>query len=631
MELSVPNSRRPDLLRSVFLPLTGSVVLLFLALGLAALWSEKQNETKRLSQDVDAAVRLFEFQLDEDMDTMQVAVEPILTDSAVLDCFMAGDRDGLFSLMKERLDALHEQHGISNMKFVDADRVVFLRVHAPESHGDRIDRFTMLESQRTGHNAGGLELNGESIPMLRVVNPIRYGGRVVGYLEVGRDIADYAEEIRKTLGLDLHVLLRRDLVDEDDWVRAEAFLEHDGSWDRFDEYVAAGPANGVGFGSAVPDAVPSILQTTAEPEPIALPDGRHIAVGVRPLLDTSGEQVGLLLVSLDVTASVLGFRRTVIGFLITFVVFTGAMVLLLHHVVYRAQRGLRYAEAVERQAKAELEGRVQERTAQLQEQIIEREATEAQLRQAQKMEVIGQLIGGVAHDFNNLLAIIMSDLEGLRERLANDSLEELIEGAWEATERGTELVARLLAVSRKQPLSPRTVDANRLLQRLMPLLERTIPRNITIKTEYEPNLWECFVDPPQLENLILNLVINARDAMPQGGTLTINTSNRLVELTEAAEWAIAAGDYVKLTVTDTGTGMPSDVLTRAFDPFFTTKDVGKGSGLGLSMVHGTAKQSGGHVLLESTVGVGTTVRLLLPRVSAVRQLIPTPAFVVRPG
>jgi signal transduction histidine kinase len=307
------------------------------------------------------------------------------------------------------------------------------------------------------------------------------------------------------------------------------------------------------------------------------------------------------------------------------------MVLLVHHVVYRAQRGLRHAEAAERQAQAELEGRVQERTAQLQEQIVEREATEAQLRQAQKMEVIGQLIGGVAHDFNNLLAIIMSDLEGLRARLANDSLDELIAGAWEATERGTELVSRLLAVARKQPLSPRVVDSNRLVQRLMPLLERAIPRSIAIRTEYEPSLWECFVDPPQLENLILNLVINARDAMPEGGTLTITTSNRCVEVNEAMDWVIAPGDYVKLTVTDTGTGMPSDVLARAFDPFFTTKEVGKGSGLGLSMVHGMAKQSGGHVLLESTVGEGTTVRLLLPRVSAARQRMSTPAFMAEAG
>jgi signal transduction histidine kinase len=616
----------------VFLPLTGAVVLLFLALGLAALWSEKHNESKRLTQDVNAAVRLFEFQLDEDLDTMQATMEPILSDPAILERFVAGDRDGLLSLVKARFDALQEQHGINNMKFVNVDRVTFLRVHRPEKRGDRIDRFTMLESLRTGQMTGGLELGRLGIPMVRVVAPIRHEGRVVGYLEIGRDVTDYAKDIRRTLGVNLHVLIRKDLLDEATWVQSEASRGREGNWDRFDTYVAASTTTSSDvFGIAVTKAVPMILEATDKPKPIELADGRYIAVRARPLLDTSGQQVGLLLVSLDVTSAVLGFRRTLFGFLATFAVFTGAMVLLLHHVVYRAQRGLRRAEAAEREAKAELEGRVQERTAQLQEQIIEREATEAQLRQAQKMEVIGQLIGGVAHDFNNLLAIIMSDLEGLRARLANDSLDELIAGAWEATERGTELVSRLLAVSRKQPLSPRAVDSNRLVQRLMPLLERAIPRNIAIRTEYEPNLWECFVDPPQLENLILNLVINARDAMPEGGMLTIQTSNRRVESNEAMNWVIAPGDYVKLTVTDTGTGMPSDVLARAFDPFFTTKEVGKGSGLGLSMVHGTAKQSGGHVLLESAVGEGTTVRLLLPRVNAARQRMSTPAFMAKAG
>ena len=260
-----------------------------------------------------------------------------------------------------------------------------------------------------------------------------------------------------------------------------------------------------------------------------------------------------------------------------------------------------------------LEDRVRERTAQLDQQIAEREAAEAQLRQAQKMEVIGQLTGGVAHDFNNLLAIIMGDLEAVRDRLSADEFEDLAAGAWEAAERGAALVRRLLAVSRRQPLSPREVDANALVAELEPLLERVVPRRVKIEAVCEAGLWPCFVDRSQLENVILNLVVNARDAMPEGGTVTIETRNRRVEDDEARALHLAPGDYVELSVTDTGMGMPEEVRARALDPFFTTKEIGKGSGLGLAMAHGMARQSGGHLELHSEVGVGTRVRLVLPR------------------
>lgn len=610
----VPTVRRPDLRRSVFLPLAGTVVLLFLALGLAALWSEKRSETERLTGDVDAAARLFELQLAGDVDTMQVAMDPIVSDPVILQRFLAGDREALLAIVRARFDALHEQHGISHMYFVGADRVTFLRVHQPDNRGDVIDRFTMREAERTGELTGGLELGVLGVPTLRVVSPLRHEGRLVGYFEIGREVEHYAENIRRTLGIDLHVLIRKDLLVEDEWVRGQALLGREADWGRFDEFVAAGAADaGEEIGVAVDQAVPLISQAGAEPERIKLADGHRVAIGSRPLLDVERQEVGLLVVSLDVTASMLAFRRTLLGFLAAFTVFAAGMGLLLYRIVYQAERGLRHAELVEAQAKAQLEQRVLERTAQLEEQISERENAEAQLRQAQKMEVIGQLTGGVAHDFNNLLAIITSDLESVRDRLSAEDFEELAAGAWEATERGAALVARLLAVSRKQPLSPCSVDSNQLVEGLMPLLERAVPGSVGIQAQYLPELWKCFVDPPQLENVLLNLVVNGRDAMPEGGTLTIKTSNRCVESSEAHEWEIEPGDYVKLTVTDTGTGMPSDVLDRAFDPFFTTKDVGRGSGLGLSMVQGTAKQSGGHVLIESTLGVGTTVRLLLPR------------------
>jgi PAS domain S-box-containing protein len=247
--------------------------------------------------------------------------------------------------------------------------------------------------------------------------------------------------------------------------------------------------------------------------------------------------------------------------------------------------------------------------------VTDRIATEAQLRQAQRMEAVGQLTGGIAHDFNNLLAVVLGNLEVLEERVAeNPALTALVRPAAKAAERGAQLTGRLLAFSRKQALQPRVVNANELVRGMTELLRRTLGASISIEAVAGAGLWPCEVDPGQLETAILNLAINARDAMPEGGKLTIETANaRLDDDYAAAQADVLPGHYVSVTVTDTGCGMSPQVLKHAFEPFFTTKEVGKGTGLGLSMVYGFIKQSGGHVTIYSEVGRGTTVRLYLPR------------------
>jgi PAS domain S-box-containing protein len=248
--------------------------------------------------------------------------------------------------------------------------------------------------------------------------------------------------------------------------------------------------------------------------------------------------------------------------------------------------------------------------------ITERKATEAQLRQAQKMEAVGQLTGGVAHDFNNLLAVVYGNLELIEDKLAEDDrLRGYVRKALGAAERGAILTQRLLAFSRKQALRPEAINAGRLVSGMTEMLRRALGETIEIEVVSDSGLWAGSADPAQLENALLNLAINARDAMPEGGKLTIETSNaRLDDDYAAAQEDVAPGQYVLLAVTDTGTGMPPDVCARALEPFFTTKDVGKGSGLGLSMVFGFVKQSGGHLSIYSEVGEGTSVKIYLPRV-----------------
>ena len=245
----------------------------------------------------------------------------------------------------------------------------------------------------------------------------------------------------------------------------------------------------------------------------------------------------------------------------------------------------------------------------------ERRTIEQQLRQTQKMEAMGQLTGGIAHDFNNLLGVIVANGDLLLDAVkGNPEQTELANEILSSALHGAELTHRLLAFARQQPLTLQTVDLNAHLPRVITILKRTLGEAINITTRIGGGLWETRIDPSQVENALLNLAINARDAMPNGGTLTIETANaQLDEHYAVLHPEVVPGDYAMLSMTDTGTGMPPEVVERAMEPFFTTKEPGKGAGLGLSMVYGFVKQSGGHLNIYSDVGIGTTIRLYLPR------------------
>ena len=275
----------------------------------------------------------------------------------------------------------------------------------------------------------------------------------------------------------------------------------------------------------------------------------------------------------------------------------------------RAAQALQRANLVNERVREQLEARVVERT-------VELEAAHTQVRQMQKMEAIGQLTGGIAHDFNNMLSVVIGSLDLAVRRLdrGRDDIRPLIANATEGANRAAQLTARLLAFSRQQTLIPTVIDANALVASMSELLRRTIGEQIRLETVLAGGLWRSKVDASQVENAVLNLAVNARDAMESGGRLTIETANvALDDAYAAANADINAGQYVMIAVTDTGTGMPPEVVARAFDPFFTTKPVGKGTGLGLSQVFGFVKQSQGHVKVYSEPGRGTTIKLYLPR------------------
>lgn len=245
----------------------------------------------------------------------------------------------------------------------------------------------------------------------------------------------------------------------------------------------------------------------------------------------------------------------------------------------------------------------------------EAEKAQEQLRQSQKMEALGQLTGGIAHDFNNLLAVILGNLDFLHERTQDDAqLNAYIQPSIAAAEHGAELTKQLLAFSRKQALQPRVISINELLDLFKPFIHHSLGERIEVIMKVDPDIWNINVDPTQIQNVLLNLAVNARDAMPNGGILIYETKNIILdEFYTDGQPEMTPGEYVMIAISDTGCGMSPDVVEKAFEPFFTTKEVGKGTGLGLSMVYGFVKQSKGHVNIYSELGHGTTIRIYLPK------------------
>ncbi|MGE3334310.1 MAG: CHASE3 domain-containing protein [Rhodospirillaceae bacterium] len=332
--------------------------------------------------------------------------------------------------------------------------------------------------------------------------------------------------------------------------------------------------------------------------------GVNLIQGARTIVDAMTADEDRLLVERRAKANFIAGILQLLAYGTLFLVMTVA-VLSLSAVVRRRE----YLEEVEADLRAAND--------KLSAEMLRREKAEEQLRQVQKMEAIGQLTGGIAHDFNNMLAVIMGALNIMQRRIdrGDFNIQPFMQAAIEGAQRGGALTQRMLAFARKQVLEPRPLDANKLVSGMSDLLRRTLGEVIQTEVVLAGGLWRTYADMHQLETAILNLVVNARDAMAQGGKLTLETANAHLDDAYVAEHGdgSAAGQHVMVSVTDTGTGMPPEVISRAFDPFFTTKGPGKGTGLGLSQVYGFVKQSGGHIKIFSEVGQGTTFKIYLPR------------------
>jgi signal transduction histidine kinase/ActR/RegA family two-component response regulator len=320
--------------------------------------------------------------------------------------------------------------------------------------------------------------------------------------------------------------------------------------------------------------------------------------------------------------------------------FAVVIVLFLVSSMHLAFRDYAESEDKRKRLNEELESRVRERTValeaanqRLRDEAASLAAAEARIRQMQKMEAVGQLTGGIAHDFNNMLAVIVGSLDIAKRQLHVDlaKSERFIANALDGAQRGAQLTSRLLAFSRQQPLDPRPLDANKLVRETSELLRRSLGENIRLETVLVDDLWSIFADAPQLESTLINLCVNSRDAMPDGGNLTLRTAKvHLDDIDGPGGVDGRSGDYVAIVVHDTGCGMSPEVLARAFDPFYTTKAPGQGTGLGLSQVYGFVSQSGGHISIDSQPGTGTTVSIHLPRYVGTHQGEAAPSAKISP-
>jgi PAS domain S-box-containing protein len=479
------------------------------------------------------------------------------------------------------------------------------RLYNPDGTPMPLDRCPMAVALKENRPVRGIEAilerpDGTRIPIRPYPTPLRDGsGALVGAVNLLLDLSD------RKLAENASAYLAAIVASSDDAIVSKNLSGIVTSWNRGAEAIFGYRADEV-VGRPIsllfpPDRLAEedlILERIRRGEQVdhfetvrRRKDGREIDVSltISPVRDDCGRIIGISKIARDITDK-------------------------------------KRAEATLRDLNENLERRVAERTHELAEaherlmtEMAEREHTEAQLLQAQKMEAVGQLASGLAHDFNNLLAAILGNLELLEMRLPDQGLLKLVQAAARSARRGATLNEQLLAFSRKQHLAPKPVDVNALIIGLGDLLRRTLGGTVEVATALAGDLWPALVDPHQLELVLLNLAINGRDAMPLGGKMRIESGNaRASELD--ASLGLAPGDYVVITVADTGTGMTPEILARACEPFFTTKEPGKGSGLGLAQVYGVARQSGGGLRLKSAVGTGTTVELYLPR--SLAQVMP---------
>ncbi len=677
-------------------------------------WLYEKEDASKKAQTLENIQGMFRRHIQYETNLIDGILHVVVREPRLEEAFLRRDRETLYEQSESIFNELKQRHQITHFYFTDTERVNFLRVHQPQRHGDRIGRHTTLMSQQTGHVASGVELGPLGTFTLRVVMPWRTNGKVIGYLEMGKEIDKIFSDLEDELEVEVFVFLYKTQLERDGWLTGMRMLDRLGSWTQFSDVVLANRSASDLPEGMVPNLIRALQRVTAGSDETMV-EGKEFHLVHFPLVNTYGDAVGLVLAAED-----LGELHQFYSSFIRNVIITGIVVGVLLVVMFwiylgriegnlqRAEKGLlsekllseeyinslpglfyvfdeqrfvrwnrewnritgyndeelgsRYGtdffEGEDRRLIGERMRKVfREGTAEVEAELVtkdgrrlpyyftglrkkmdggdhliglgiditelkqaeaEMDRLQRELQQVQKMEAVGQLTGGIAHDFNNILGIILGFAEIAYNQCISSGQTKTaryLNNIHKAGNRAAALVSQMLAFSRKEggEYQYNVLQLVPLIKEDIKMLRSTLPTSIDIKTKFEDHLPEVLTDPTQLHQALMNLAINARDAMDGAGTLTICLGWTREMGTECSIChQQVQGDWVELSVSDTGTGIEPEIIEHIFNPFFTTKEVGKGTGMGLAVILGIIRRHGGHVLVESQPGSGTTFRLLFP-------------------
>ncbi|MDA1301703.1 MAG: ATP-binding protein [Proteobacteria bacterium] len=570
----------------VIVPIGVALALVIAAHVIGVNVVERIQLEQRVDREVANIVEELAHQEDNEAHLLLATLSAIATSRDFSQAFSDRDRETLLGLATPLFEELRASHGITHLYFTEADRTTFLRVHRPDLHGDRITRYTTMQAAQSGRPFVGLDLGlYRALFTLRAVMPWYDDHELIGYLELGKEVVSLTDRLAAYEDVDLLFRLDKRLLERKYWEDGMRVLGRAPDWDKFADWVVIESTI-----DPLPDLLAAVLDELSSDNSehgrrieLSMSDRDLIAQSI-PIEDATGDKIGELTVLLDTTEAhadaltsiwVLSGVTLFIGFGLFAFFFTFL---------------------------GDLENRVNERN-----------LLETQLRQSRRGEALSRLVSGIAHSFNNILTGIrgFTDLAIANLDVRERALQNLSE-VQVATEDATNLIDRLLAFNREHPMQTVAIDLNELIGRFVSMLERIVGKDIALTFVPDQDVGQVLGDRALLEQVLLELVLNARDAMPDGGEIEVRTKCVTLDDDFKLERSPQHSRYATIMVSDTGTGIPENNLSKVFDPFFTTKEIGQGTGLGLSTVKGIVEQHHGEIIVTSTPGKGSRFVVYLP-------------------